>query len=92
MLCETDDILNETISFYTELYTAESTDEYAQSMFSNISNRLSNEKSAMCEGYISFDEATKAIKSFAHDKSPGIDGLTAEWYNCFWDTIGPDLG
>ena len=40
---------------------------------------------------ITFNEATEAIHSFSHDKSPGSDGLTCEFYVQFWATIGPDL-
>ena len=43
------------------------------------------------EGEITLDEVLLAIKSFAIDKSPGCDGLTAEFYQTFFGLIGSDL-
>ena len=36
-------------------------------------------------------EATRAMKKLKFDKVPGPDGLTVEFYDCFWDLLGPKL-
>ena len=43
------------------------------------------------QGEIILDEVRSTINSFANDKSPGCDGLTAEFYQTFFGLIGNDL-
>ena len=40
---------------------------------------------------ITYDEIVTALKTGAHHKAPGIDGLGLEWYTANWDTIKEDL-
>ena len=37
------------------------------------------------------DECKEVLKSFSSGKSPGEDGFTWEFYNCFFDLLGEDL-
>ena len=39
----------------------------------------------------SYNEACKAMKSLANNKSPGSDGLSKEFYAKFWNIVGADL-
>ena len=32
-----------------------------------------------------------AVNQMAHGKTPGVDGLPAEFYKCFWPLFGEDL-
>ena len=50
-----------------------------------ISNRkkIFNEQFNLCEAKISLEEIIKSINSQRNDKSPGNDGLTAEFYKHF---------
>ena len=87
-----DGILNETAEFYKRLYTSEKTDNSSQNVLLNKMTRtLSDSDRDECEGEITLDEVRSAIKSFAKDKSPGCDGLTAEFYQRFFGLIGSDL-
>lgn len=43
----------------------------------------------LCEGPITFEEASTAIKQMADDKSSGSDGLPAEFYKTYFPIIGP---
>lgn len=43
------------------------------------------------EGQISLDELTAALHVSARGSSPGLDGLTYEFYRAFWDLLGPAL-
>ena len=39
----------------------------------------------------SLDEIKVAVFQISHNKSPGLDGFTAEFYQHFWDLIKDDL-
>ena len=49
--------------------------------------KLTNEQTLTCEGIISEDEVLKSLRSMKNNKSPGNDGLSKEFYECFWDEI-----
>ena len=51
------------------------------------SPKLTNEQTLSCEFIISEDEVFKSLKSMKNNKSPGNDGLSKEFYECFWDEI-----
>ena len=40
-----------------------------------------------CKGYLTNQEF-KALNTFENNKSPGNDGLTAEFYQKFWSILG----
>ena len=87
-----EEILKETTNFYQRLYTSETTDDLAQDyLLNNLTQTLTDEDRATGEGEITLDELFTAIKSFANDKSPGCDGLTADFYQTFFNVIGKDL-
>ena len=48
--------------------------------------KLVNEQTLTCED-ISEDEVFESLKSMENNKSPGNDGLSKEFYECFWDEI-----
>ena len=82
----------EILNFYQRLYTSETTDDLAQDyLLNNLTQTLTDEDRDTVEGEITLDELFTAIKSFANDKSPGCDGLTADFYQTFFNVIGKDL-
>ena len=86
------DILAVWRDFYYTLLSADNLDENEQSNFLNSLERsLTSEQAASCEGPITINEATNAVKEMASNKSPGIDGLPIEFFHKFWDLFGPDL-
>ena len=46
------------------------------------------EERESCQGLLTFDERKITIQTFEKNKSPGNDGLTAEFYQFFWYPIG----
>ena len=44
-----------------------------------------------CEGLINEVECTSALRDFNSNKTPGTDGLPAEFYRFFWPDICHDL-
>ena len=53
--------------------------------------KLSAEQKSTCDKDLTIDELFKTLKSFNKNKSPGLDGITAEFYISFWDQINNKL-
>ena len=86
------EIISSLKSFYDSLLSSTHTDPAVRaSMLSNLESSLSSVESDSCEGEISPSEALEALKGMAKNKTPGIDGLPAEFYLAFWNTLGRDL-
>ena len=89
---ETDDMVKQTRNFYTDLYTEEGVEEEAQeTLLDKIKVKLTKEEAEICEGAVTYDEVTSALKQTQNDKSPGTDGITYEFYKAFWHLLGKDL-
>ena len=82
------DILDEAYHFYQELYRAEETDQSTQRVFlDGISKKLTRDAQLTCEGKVTTAELRNALHSMHNNKSPGNDGLTAEFYRTFWHKL-----
>ena len=86
-------ICNIAVDFYKTLMTAKPIDEnkLQQVIDRNIDKRLSDDQKNSIEGLFTKEEILRAIKDMKNNKSPGIDGLTREFYIIMWDVIGNDL-
>ena len=51
------------------------------------SPKLTSQQTLSYEDIISEDEVFKSLKSMENNKSPGNDGLSKEFYECFWNEI-----
>ena len=86
------DILEEQVKFYESLYSPTVKD--VDSKFSEFVSgcdikHLSDDDKYSCEGKITLDECANALGKMANGKSPGLDGLTKEFYVTFWGVIEP---
>ena len=89
---EPQDLLKETYSFYKTLFTAQPCDEDARKQFLNADiPKLSDNARTSCEGLITEEELEKAVCSMENNKSPGIDGLTTNFYKHFWPILSKKL-
>ena len=80
--------------FYQSLYNRWSTMSEQQCIkyLKQINTpKLSDEGKLVCEGKLSVKECRSALQSMSNGKSPGSDGLTREFYVCFWEDIGSCL-
>ena len=50
--------------------------------------RLTAENAQVCEGKLTVAKCLKGLQLFENNKSPGDDGLTAEFYKAFWNIVG----
>ena len=90
-----DQILQEAKSFYQNLYST----LYDQPNLSNediffpknFTEGLDEQSKNECEGLLTDVECLESLKTMASNKSPGTDGLPAEFYKVFWDYVKPFL-
>ena len=54
-------------------------------------NTLSEDEREHCEGLLSKEELLQALKTMESNKSPGSDGIPAEFYKVFWHDISDHL-
>ena len=88
----TKEMLEQTRQFYVDLYTDEGIEENTQeTMLSKITSRLTKTQAEVCEGEVTHEEITEAVKQTQNGKSPGTDSLTYEFYKAFWHLLGKDL-
>ena len=87
-------ILNECRSFYQKLYSANAQvdpDSFPFFYQNPSIPKLSDEQKAKCDIDLTEEELFKTLKNFKKNKSPGMDGITAEFYIMFWDQIKSKL-
>ena len=53
--------------------------------------KLSQEQKTDCDKDLTIEELFRTLKSFKKNKSPGLDGITAEFYIWFWGEIKQKL-
>ena len=78
---------------YEKFYTKRTFTAATTEFFWTIPNRkkISNEYFNLCEAEISLGEIIKSINPETNNKSPGNDGLTAEFYKLFKFELAPVL-
>ena len=89
-------ILKECLSFYKNSYTTKLTDgqdpSVNQFFFPEECNvHLSKAQETSCEGPITETECLSSLKPMADRKTPGTNGLPAEFYKMFWSNISDAL-
>ena len=88
---ESKEILKMEATFYIELYSSKwcrGRDHIQAYLNGTNTPMLTDEEQKDCEGTISLEECHKALKTFQNNKSPGNDGLPAEFYKTFWPEFG----
>ena len=84
--------MDELHSFYSDLYKEKNSEEltYENCPFLNSGNipKLSPAMRELCEGELTIAECFNTLSSFQNNKTPGNDGLTVEFYKCFWKLMG----
>ena len=53
----------------------------------NLERHINAEDFKICDGKLTIEECTSAINMMKLNKTPGLDGLTVEFYLTFWDKI-----
>ena len=85
-------ILNMQCEYYKTLYSERPVNLNELDLFNmETIPKLSALDQYVCEGLITVAEAYEILNSFDRNKTPGNDGLPAEFYLKFWDILGVHL-
>ena len=92
-ISDTYDVISETHRFYKSLYSAEPMDDNAQrEIFDSYPlPKLPVEELDTCDTPLTEHELYQALSSMENNKSPGIDGLSNNFYKFFWPLFGTEL-
>ena len=85
---DNDKLLEITEKYYRKLFTSTRTDRRKQNkLLKNIVGKISTTDKTKLDAHLSLDELEKAIMALNNGKSPGPDGISAEFYKAFWYLI-----
>jgi hypothetical protein len=91
IISEPKSILVEENKFFTHLYKEVEHKNFEQECLKFTNNeaipKITESQKQFCDSEITEEELTKCIKFFKNKKSPGTDGLPAEFYKFFWNDI-----
>ena len=86
------EILQAEKEFYESLYKSRRDGMQRNETYFNYEElpipRLFEECKQFGEGFVTLEECSKVLNSFALNKPPGNDGLPVEFYRTFWDSVG----
>ena len=90
------EILQEAKTYYEFLYSSKidlSTSNKKEDSFFPDNNKvkLNYNQKISCEGLLSAEECLVSLKTMKSGKSPGTDGLPAEFYKIFWNDVSTFL-
>ncbi|CAM2118842.1 unnamed protein product [Caretta caretta] len=78
-------------AFYASLFSPDPTDPSACRVLWEELPTVSVSDRDRLELPLTLAEFSEALLRMPTNKSPGMDGLTVEFYRVFWDVLGPDL-
>lgn len=91
-VAENDGIKEILLNFYEDLYTNVDTDPDAMRIvLDNIHTTVREEDVEKMTAFFNHDEIRKMVMNLAKNKSPGVDGLTSEFYQQTWHIIGREF-
>ena len=83
-------ILAACVTHFKSLYSSQCRKGRSFDKFAPDENapRLSEEERNSCEGPVTKQECKEAIRKMARNKTAGISGFTAEFFDYFWEDVG----
>ena len=90
------EILQAQKQYFENLYTKDNnlldTEENLDVFLENTDiPKLNEDEVKSCEGKVTVEELGKGLKLLSNGSSPGMDGLSTEFYKVFWNKIGKFL-
>lgn len=89
---DTEGILKAVQEFYGVLFRTEGVNEEDEEFLLNqIKVKVKEDDKKLCDSDITEEEINEAITQLSNGKSPGLDGLSSEFYKVFKDVLIPIL-
>ena len=79
------------MEFYQNLYTIHDIDKNLKHYFLNNIPKVDEEDNEILDSPLTYDECLLAINQMNNNKTPGNDGLPAEFYKTFFHIFGKDF-
>lgn len=79
------------VDFFSMLYSADKCDSDSANDLLKDLPQLEQGKRKALDNIITYGELAEAVQQLSMGRSPGIDGLTAEFYKHFWEILGEDF-
>ncbi|TWW61013.1 Transposon TX1 uncharacterized 149 kDa protein ORF 2 [Takifugu flavidus] len=91
-LVEPGQIRQRAVEFFSSLYESEyRSDDGLFHEFCGDLPRISEEANSQLDRPLQLDELHAALLSMKGRKSPGVDGLTVEFFKAYWDIVAHDM-
>ncbi len=88
MKFQTDEIKEIAVDFYTDLFSEKKTDaQSTEKLLRNMKKKISIGQKNSLDRIITEEELEKVVNKLKRGKSPGPDGIPAEFYQQFWPKI-----
>ncbi|CAC5423453.1 unnamed protein product [Mytilus coruscus] len=85
IVTETNDLLDVIHDYYKHLFSCVSIDMHSvDELLNNVNVKIDDEDVEMCDDEINIEEIEKSLKGMKKGKTPGPDGITAEFYLFFF--------
>ena len=83
-----DDLKDIAVEYYTDLFGVKRSDEnIAQKLLQNVEREVPRDQKASMDRLITKEELRVVVMKLKRNKSPGPDGIPAEFYQKFWHLI-----
>lgn len=90
-LCKDQRVISkEILTFYSQLYTSKFSENETLTFFEGIKHHIPQITEVFrdtCDGELQIQEMDAVISKIKINKSPGVDGLTANFYKHFWPDV-----
>ncbi len=79
------------VEFYSGVFNAEQCDDESAADICQDLPKLQPKQREILDSDITLQELTDAVKQISLRHSPGIDGITTDFYHYFWNVLGQDF-
>lgn len=90
IVTEQGEILELIKTYYGKLYSSNKPNKHMVQKYifeTKLEKTLSEQHKSICDGEVTVTESSDAINEMKLNKSPGLDGLSVEFYRTFWDKL-----
>jgi hypothetical protein len=84
MVTEEKEVLSEIKKYYEKLYGSNRINRKKLDDVLTDIPKLTESQKVLTKGLVTYEQCLKALKTLANGKTPGMDGITTDFYKFFW--------